>query len=90
MLFMVIEKFRGGNPKPVYERFAAKGRLAPEGVNYVNSWITEDLATCYQVMDAPDRALLDEWLANWKDIVDFEVVPVITSPEARQRVLGAT
>jgi hypothetical protein len=85
---MVIEKFRGGNPKPVYERFAAKGRLAPEGVNYVNSWITEDLGTCYQVMDAPDRALLDEWLANWRDIVDFEVQPVITSLEARQRVLG--
>ena len=88
MLFMVIEKFRGGNPKPVYERFAAKGRLAPEGVNYVNSWITEDLGTCYQVMDAPDRALLDEWLANWRDIVDFEVQPVITSLEARHRVLG--
>ena len=89
MLFMVIEKFHGGNPKPVYERFAAKGRMAPEAVSYVNSWITEDLGTCYQVMDAPDRANLDEWIANWRDIVDFEVVPVITSHEARQRVLGA-
>lgn len=88
MLFMVIEKFRHGDPKPVYERFAAKGRMAPDGVNYVNSWVTEDLGTCYQVMEAPNRGLLDQWLANWRDIVDFEVIPVITSPEAKERVLG--
>ena len=88
MLFMVIERFRNGDPRPVYERFAAHGRMAPEGVNYVNSWITDDLRVCYQVMDAPDRALLDQWLVNWADIVEFEVHPVITSPEARQRVLG--
>lgn len=88
MLFMVIERFREGNAKPVYERFAARGRLAPEGLSYVNSWVTDDLRTCYQVMECEDRALLDEWIGNWKDIVDFEVIPVITSAQARQRVLG--
>jgi hypothetical protein len=88
MLFMVIEKFRGGNPRPIYERFAARGRLAPEGLNYVNSWVTDDLRMCYQVMECDDRALLDEWIANWKDIVDFEVHPVLTSAEARTRALS--
>ena len=88
MLFMVIERFRDGKAKPVYERFAARGRLAPEGLAYVNSWVTDDLRTCYQVMECEDRALLDEWIGNWKDIVDFEVMPVITSAQARQRVLG--
>lgn len=88
MLFMIIERFHGGDPRPVYERFAANGRMAPEAVNYVNSWVTPDLTTCYQVMESPSRDMLDEWIANWSDIVDFEVIPVITSAAARQRVLG--
>jgi len=58
----------------------------PEGVCFVDSWISEDMTRCYQVMDCDDRALLDEWMANWNDIVDFEVFPVITSAEARERV----
>lgn len=88
MLFMIVERFRNGDARPVYERFAAKGRMAPEEVSYVNSWVTDDLRTCYQVMESPDRDLLNQWLANWEDIVDFEVLPVITSAQARARVLG--
>ena len=83
---MIIEHFRNGDPVPVYRRFREKGRLAPEGLNYVNSWVTPDLKTCYQVMETEDRALLDEWMANWADLVDFEVHPVITSPEAAGRI----
>ncbi len=82
---MVIEHFRGGNPRPVYERFRARGRLAPEGLAYVSSWVTEDLAHCYQVMETADRRLLDQWIAAWADLVDFEVIPVITSAEASAR-----
>lgn len=84
---MIIERFRNGDPTPVYRRFRERGRLAPLGVNYVNSWVTEDLGMCYQVMECEDRALLDEWLANWTDLVDFEVIPVITSAEASARVV---
>ena len=86
MLYMIIERFRDGDPVPVYRRFREQGRLAPEGLDYVNSWVTPDLTTCYQVMQTDDRSLLDEWLANWSDIVNFEVHPVITSPEAASRV----
>ncbi|KAH7371342.1 hypothetical protein BKA66DRAFT_184586 [Pyrenochaeta sp. MPI-SDFR-AT-0127] len=86
MLFMVIEHFRGGNPLPVYNRFRSQGRLAPEGLTYVSSWVSEDLTTCYQVMETKERKLLDEWIANWNDVVDFEVVPVITSAEASSKV----
>ena len=82
MLFMVIEKFRNRDPKPVYRRFKEKGRMAPPGARYVSSWVTTDLERCYQVMDCDDRASLDEWLANWNDIVEFEVIPVITSDKA--------
>jgi len=85
--YMVIEHFRGGDPKPVYERFHASGRLAPEGLIYVASWVTDDLAHCYQVMETADRALLDQWMAAWSDLVDFEVHPVIASAEAAARVL---
>jgi hypothetical protein len=86
VLFMVIERFKNGDPVPVYRRFRDHGRLAPEGVVYIGSWITSDLSTCYQVMEAADRALLDRWMAAWQDVTDFEVIPVMTSPEAQAAV----
>jgi hypothetical protein len=86
MLFMVIEHFRNGDASPVYARFRAEGRLAPDGLQYVNSWVTDDLRRCYQVMACDDRRPLDEWIARWADLVDFEVVPVVTSAEAAARV----
>ena len=86
MLFMIIEHYRGGDPLPVYRRFRDHGRLAPDGLTYVASWIDETMATCWQVMEAADRSLVDEWIARWDDLVDFEVIPVITSPEAAARV----
>ncbi len=82
MLYMVIERFKNGDPVPVYRRFRAEGRLMPEGVEYRGSWVTEDLGSCYQVMECADRALLDQWIANWRDLTDFEVLRVITSAEA--------
>jgi hypothetical protein len=85
---MVIEHFRNGDPAPVYRRFRERGRLAPEGLTYVNSWVDVNLRRCYQVMETEDRRLLDQWLANWSDIVDFEVHPVITSADAAARVAG--
>ena len=78
----MIETFRGGDARPVYRRFRAHGRLAPEGLRYVASWVTEDLRRCYQVMECDDRALLDAWVARWADLVEFEVLPVMTSADA--------
>lgn len=86
MLFVVIEHFRDGDPRPVYARFRERGRLAPAGLSYVNSWVTADLKHCYQVMECDDRALLDQWIGTWSDLVDFEVHPAITSAEAAARV----
>lgn len=88
MLYMVIEHFRSGDATPVYSRFRAQGRLMPEGLVYVNSWITSDLSRCYQVMECDDRALLNTWMAAWDDLMDFEVYPVITSADASARVLS--
>jgi len=82
MLYMIIEHYRNGDAVPVYRRFRERGRLAPDGVRYVNSWVAPDLKTCYQVMETLERQLLDQWTAAWNDLVDFEVVPVITSAEA--------
>jgi uncharacterized protein DUF3303 len=84
--YMVIEHYRDGDAVPVYRRFRERGRMAPEGLVYISSWVTPDLKRCYQLMETPDRALLDEWMANWNDIVEFEVHPVITSKEAADRV----
>lgn len=86
MLYMIVERFRGGDPRPVFRRFRDRGRLCPEGLRYVTSWVTEDLEQCFQVMECEDRSLLDGWLARWQDLVDFEVSAVITSAEAAERV----
>ncbi|MCB0276626.1 MAG: DUF3303 family protein [Calditrichaeota bacterium] len=86
MLYMIVEKFKNSDPVPVYRRFRDRGRLAPEGLTYVSSWVDENMAICYQVMECDDIALLEAWMANWKDLTDFEVIPVITSAEAQQRI----
>jgi hypothetical protein len=83
MVYMIVEQFRNGDPLPVYRRFRDQGRLAPAGLDYVTSWVTEDYRRCFQVMKCDDRRLLDEWIAQWDDLVDFEVVPVMSSAEAR-------
>jgi len=82
---MVIEHFR--DPVAVYRRFRERGRMAPEGLTYVSSWVTPDLARCYQVMETADRRLLDEWMNNWSDLAEFEIHPVVTSREAAERAL---
>lgn len=82
MLFMIIENFRNGDAAPVYRRFRERGRLAPEGLRYVSSWVTQDFKRCFQVMECDDRKQLDEWIANWRDLVDFEVETVMTSADA--------
>jgi hypothetical protein len=83
---MVIERFRNGDAVPVYRRFRERGRMAPQGLAYISSWVNVELSTCYQVMETTDRSLLDEWMRNWSDLVDFEVHPVMTSQEAAQKV----
>lgn len=85
-LYMVIEKFRNGDAVPVYRRFRERGRLAPAGLSYVSSWVNEKLDRCYQLMETEDRALLNEWMENWKDIVEFEVQRVMTSKEASEKI----
>ena len=86
MLYMVVERFKDQDALPVYRRFRESGRLAPEGLTYVASWVDESLQRCFQLMETDDRDLLDRWIANWDDIVDFEVFPVMTSREASERL----
>ena len=83
---MVVEQFRNQDPLPVYRRFREQGRLAPEGLKYVSSWVDEKFERCFQLMETDDRTLLDEWIAKWSDIVSFEVYPVMTSKEATDKI----
>lgn len=86
ILYMVIEHFKNGDAVPVYRRFRERGRLAPAGLSYVSSWVSDKMDRCYQLMETEDRALLDQWMANWSDIVDFEVHSVISSKEAAEKI----
>ncbi|HEV8041179.1 MAG TPA: DUF3303 family protein [Bryobacteraceae bacterium] len=87
-LYLVIEHFRNGDAVPVYQRFRECGRLAPEGLRYISSWVTERMDRCYQLMETEDRRLLDQWMATWSDLVEFEVHPVISSQEAAEKMLA--
>lgn len=82
MLYMVVERFK--DAPAIYRRLHEKGRMVPEGLEYVSSWIDVDLKTCWQLMRAKDQSPFRAWTDNWKDLMDFEIVPVRTSAEVRQ------
>ena len=82
MLFMVIEHFKNGDPQPVYDRFYSVGRLLPEGLTYVASWVDAGSGRCFQIMETEDPATLPSWTSRWSDLVDFEIVPVVASAQA--------
>jgi hypothetical protein len=82
MLYMVIERLK--DAPAIYQRLREKGRMMPEGLEYVSSWIDRDLKTCWQVMSTEDESIFQCWIDNWKDLVDFEIVPVRTSAEVRE------
>jgi hypothetical protein len=83
---MILEYFKNQDAQPVYQRFRERGRLAPSGLHYISSWVNEKVTLCFQLMETDDPKLIDDWIANWSDLVDFEVHPVITSSEAANRM----
>jgi Protein of unknown function (DUF3303) len=85
-LYMVVEHFKNKDAAAVYRRFRDSGRMAPEGLTYVSSWVDDKLECCYQLMETKDRRLLDEWMAKWNDLVDFEVHAVVTPKEAAEKI----
>lgn len=86
MLYMVIERFKNREALPVYRRFREKGRMMPKGLNYVESWVETNFDRCFQLMECEDALLLEEWADNWRDLVEFELVPVRTSKQAAELI----
>ena len=86
MLYMVVEHFKNKDAVAVYRRFRDRGRMAPEGLTCVSSWVDEKIEHCYQLMSTEDATLLDKWMANWSDLVDFEVHAVVTSQKASEKI----
>ena len=86
MLYIVIERFKNHDAIPVYMRFREKGRMTPNGLNYVESWVEINFNRCFQLMECDDALLLDQWAANWRDLVEFEFVPVRTSKQAAELI----
>ena len=86
MLYMIVERFRDADAVPVYRRFREQGRLAPDGLRYLASWVTDDLSRCFQIMECEDPKLLTQWTSRWEDLIEFEVFPVVTSAEAVGRL----
>jgi hypothetical protein len=89
MLYMVIEHFRPGRAAEVYRRFRERGRMTPEGLRYVSSWVDLRFERCFQLMETESESLLDEWTARWDDLLAFEIVPVRTSAEAAAEMAKA-
>jgi hypothetical protein len=88
MLYIVIERFKEGAAPEIYRRFREKGRMMPDGLRYVSSWIDDNFKICWQLMQTEDVALFDRWIDNWRDLMDFEIVPVRTSSEAAELIAG--
>jgi len=85
-LYMLVEHFKNKDAVSVYRRFRDRGRMVPEGLVYVSSWVDQNFERCFQLMETGNHALLDHWMANWSDLIDFEVHPVVTSKEAFEKV----
>ena len=85
MIFMVIESFKKSGAKAIYHRYDKHGRMMPEGLSYINSWVDKKFEKCYQVVECDDTNKLQEWISNWQDLVDFEIIPVMTSNEAYEK-----
>jgi Domain of unknown function (DUF3303) len=86
MLFMVIERFRDRNAVAVYSRSREKGRMLPDGLKYIDSWVETNFDRCFQLMECDDPTLFQRWMVQWQDIVDFEIVPVMLSNEAAETI----
>ncbi len=86
MLFMVIERFKNRDAAAVYRRFGEHGRMAPDGLKYIDSWVETNFDRCFQLMECEDQELFQEWMAHWEDLVEFEIVEVNTSQQARELI----
>ena len=86
MLFMVIETFKNGEARAIYRRSREKGRMLPEGLRYVDSWVEANLGRCFQLMDCDDPKLFQRWVVNWQDLVEFEIVPVVSSKQTADAI----
>ena len=87
MLFMVIERFRDDDMVPVYRKLRDDGRLMPEGLRYVDSWVEPNFSRCFQLMECDDLRLFQEWVLRWRGLgVTIEIVPVVRSEDTRQVV----
>jgi len=88
MLFMVIERFRNRDAKAVYLRAKEQGRMLPEGLTYVASWVEDTLDRCFQLMECDDPRLFQQWTVHWEDLVAFEIAHVVSSTEAADAALS--
>ena len=86
MLFMVIERFKGRDAKAVYRRLRERGRGAPEGLRYVDSWVEANFDRCFQLMECDDARLMQKWVAFWSDLIEFEIEPVVASSDTRATI----
>ena len=87
MLFMIIERFRDNDMVPIYRQVRDGGRMLPEGLEYVDSWVEPNFARCFQLMRCTDLRLFQEWTLQWRGFgATFEIVPVVSSKETRDVV----
>src|SRR5262249_4852158 len=88
MMFMVVETFRNQEAKAIYRRLREKGRMMPDGLKFVSSWVAADLGRCFQLMEADDITLLQRWIAGWSDLMAFEIVPVVSGKDTAEALSG--
>jgi hypothetical protein len=89
MIFMIVERFKGRDPRPIYRRLTESGRQMPVGLEYIDSWVEPNFDRCFQLMETDDPRLLQKWILAWSDLMEFEIVPVVSSRDTREAVEAA-
>lgn len=83
---MVIERYKNRDAKAVYRRAREQGRMLPEGLKYIDSWVETNFDRCFQLMECDDARLFQQWVIHWQDLVEFEIIPVVASKEATETI----
>lgn len=87
MLFQGTYVYSTDHRDTVRPRFKETGAPPPPGVDMLGRWHNAAGNGGFFLVETDDPVALARWLQEWTDVIDFEVVPVVTDEQVSE-VIG--